>query len=296
MVVNVSVVIPTYNRSDIIIKTLMSVKNQTFSQWECIIVDDGSVDSTEEVITEFTRTDERFKFIKRPESRIKGANTCRNIGIENSIGKFIAFLDSDDEWKCNRLNLAYQFLENENYDALYSGAEISNGIETFKRGSRSIELNESLFDFTLNHETFAPTPSLIVRADIARKVKFDENLLRHQDFDFFIRVGEELKWCYFDNYDVVVHWPINMKRNIDYESCCTFYEKHVIKSKNKDIRVKYLKWISERCGKDQPNRKAIKFFKEQLKKENNIFSLRELFLLNFPVLFNFIFKIKSKYA
>ena len=92
----VSIIIPTYNRANLILETLNSVKLQSYQNWECIIVDDGSTDTSEEVITAFCRMDERFKYYKRPENKPKGANSCRNLGFEYSKGDLINWFDSDD--------------------------------------------------------------------------------------------------------------------------------------------------------------------------------------------------------
>src|SRR5690606_34265329 len=92
----ISIVIPTYNRAQFIAETLTSVKNQTYQNWECVVVDDGSTDNTIEIIQQFTASDDRFKLYSRPTNRPKGANACRNYGFEVSSGLYINWFDSDD--------------------------------------------------------------------------------------------------------------------------------------------------------------------------------------------------------
>lgn len=92
----VSIIIPTYNRAHLISETLDSVLAQTYQNWECIIVDDGSTDSSENVIREYVKKDSRFQFYKRPVNKVKGASSCRNFGLSNVNGEYIIFLDSDD--------------------------------------------------------------------------------------------------------------------------------------------------------------------------------------------------------
>jgi len=92
---HISVIVPSFNRRSLISETLGSVLDQTYSDWECIIVDDGSTDGTQDVIQTYTGIDPRFRFVQR-NSRLKGASVCRNIGIEKSKGDYIVFLDSDD--------------------------------------------------------------------------------------------------------------------------------------------------------------------------------------------------------
>jgi glycosyltransferase involved in cell wall biosynthesis len=92
----VSIIIPTYNRAHLIGETLDSVLSQTYHNWECIIVDDGSKDNTVEVVGEYVKKDSRFKYFHRPDEHLSGGNGDRNYGIIKSEGDFINFLDSDD--------------------------------------------------------------------------------------------------------------------------------------------------------------------------------------------------------
>ncbi|WP_341214771.1 glycosyltransferase [uncultured Wocania sp.] len=92
----ISLIIPTFNRAALIGETIQSVIDQTYPDWECIIVDDGSTDNTVQVVNEFAIRDSRISFYKRPQDRQKGANACRNFGLEKSTGTIINWLDSDD--------------------------------------------------------------------------------------------------------------------------------------------------------------------------------------------------------
>ncbi|XCF07745.1 glycosyltransferase family 2 protein [Tamlana crocina] len=96
MALMASIIIPVYNREALIGKTLKSVEKQNYRHWECIIVDDGSVDDTIEIVKLFIAKDDKFKLYERPAESIKGASTCRNIGLQKSKGDYIIFLDSDD--------------------------------------------------------------------------------------------------------------------------------------------------------------------------------------------------------
>jgi glycosyltransferase involved in cell wall biosynthesis len=95
----VSIIMPTYNRADYIIESVNSIQNQTYQNWELIIVDDGSTDNTEELITGLEES--RIKFYK--SSKIGIVGKLKNIGINNSSGQFIAFNDSDDLWAPSKL-------------------------------------------------------------------------------------------------------------------------------------------------------------------------------------------------
>ncbi len=90
---NVSVIIPAFNRAAVIGQTLQSVREQTFTDWECIVVDDGSTDQTPQVVEAFATRDPRFRLIRQPNA---GAAVARNRGASEAAGEFLAFLDDDD--------------------------------------------------------------------------------------------------------------------------------------------------------------------------------------------------------
>lgn len=92
----VSIIIPTYNRAHLIWETLDSLLVQTYTSWECIVVDDGSNDNTGEVLKKYCDKDIRFQYHQRPSNRPKGANACRNYGFELSKGEYVNWFDDDD--------------------------------------------------------------------------------------------------------------------------------------------------------------------------------------------------------
>ena len=91
----VSIIIPAYNRQELIVQSLESVKNQEYKNWECIIVDDGSSDNTVQTVSDWVVNDSRYQLFTR-DRLPKGAASCRNIGVSNSRGEYLLFLDSDD--------------------------------------------------------------------------------------------------------------------------------------------------------------------------------------------------------
>ena len=112
----VSIIIPVYNRANIIAETLESVINQTYENWECIIVDDGSTDNTVAVLNTYSEKDSRIKVYTRPFVKRKGASSCRNYGFYKSKGSFIQYLDSDDLISENKLEVQVGLLENSSHD------------------------------------------------------------------------------------------------------------------------------------------------------------------------------------
>jgi glycosyltransferase involved in cell wall biosynthesis len=91
----VSIITPSFNRGDIVFETASSIFNQTYPNWEWVIVDDGSTDDSLEVLNGFAEKDDRVKVFKRNREP-KGACTCRNIAVEKSLGEYVLFLDTDD--------------------------------------------------------------------------------------------------------------------------------------------------------------------------------------------------------
>jgi glycosyltransferase involved in cell wall biosynthesis len=126
-----SVIIPAYNREHLIEETINSVINQTFENWECIVVDDGSIDNTRNVILSLSEKDQRIKYIYQENAERSAA---RNNGIRNAKGEYICFLDSDDFYLNNHLeNLYDSILSNNHRIGLYvtGFTTLSRGIETF---------------------------------------------------------------------------------------------------------------------------------------------------------------------
>ena len=105
----VSVIIPTYNRAHLIDRSIQSVLNQTYQDFELIVVDDRSTDNTEDIIRQFREKDKRIKYIKHDKN--KGGSAARNTRIKNSVGKYIVFQDSDDEWFPEKLEKQMKIFE-----------------------------------------------------------------------------------------------------------------------------------------------------------------------------------------
>lgn len=288
----VSILIPNYNKAPYLRQTLDSVLSQVYTNWECIIVDDHSTDNSWKILEEYASLHTRIKIYKRPVNRKQGGNAARNYAIGLAKGEFVAFLDSDDIWKPSRLELALNFLKSQQIESIYSGAVVVRPKSIEKLTSRDIREGESVFDFILSDGVFCPTPSLIMKRDLSEKVMFDENLKRHQDYDFFIRAHMISPWKYFENYDVQVNWRRADLKNINYYNCLPFYEKHWEKSTNKTIRYKYIIRITSSSVRESFNNNLAAYFKDILKKEGYAFSFQEYIMFYFPHLFFVLSKIK----
>lgn len=92
----ITIIMATYNRAHFILETLQSIQAQTFDNWECLIIDDGGSDNTTEVIAPILAQDNRFQYLKRPETYNKGLPGCRNYGLDLARGLYVIFFDDDD--------------------------------------------------------------------------------------------------------------------------------------------------------------------------------------------------------
>lgn len=186
----VSVIIPSYNRSNTIERAIDSVINQTYTNLEIIVVDDSSQDNTEEVLRKYTHID-NFKYIKLLEN--VGGAEARNIGVVESKGSFIAFQDSDDEWLLDKLEKQMRYFKDNDVDIVFSQ------IERITTSSNSIFpknlLKESLNISKLLQLNYIGTPSAVIKKKCLSDVNgFDKTLPRLQDWDLFIRLSRNCKF------------------------------------------------------------------------------------------------------
>ena len=117
----VSIITPSYNSSNFIAETIKSVLNQTYQEWEMIIIDDYSSDISINIIEKYIKKDNRIKLLKLEKN--VGPAYARNIGIKEAKGKYISFLDSDDIWYPNKLEEQIKFMQKNDLSLTYSSYE-----------------------------------------------------------------------------------------------------------------------------------------------------------------------------
>ncbi|MDQ3392687.1 MAG: glycosyltransferase family 2 protein [Bacteroidota bacterium] len=183
----VSIIIPVFNREDFLYNTLFSIKNQTYDSWEAIIVDDGSTDKSLDIIQAYVKRDNRFKFFAR-HRQPKGAQTCRNIGMENASGKNIIFLDSDDILAPYCLLNRVNFME-QNPDLDFS----INHVITFEKVPGDINILWNILDDGddilrfFSDDVPWQTSSPIWKKEFVDQIKWDESCISGQDWDFHVQ-------------------------------------------------------------------------------------------------------------
>jgi len=144
----VSIIMATYNRAHLIEGTLDSILNQTFGNWECLLIDDGSTDNTKEILRPFLLKDPRFKYYGRTKNHKKGLPGCRNQGLELAKGDYIIFFDDDDIVHPDNLKISIGSIKLHKVKYLRYLREVFNGefSEYFDRSDTFKTSNLDIFD------------------------------------------------------------------------------------------------------------------------------------------------------
>lgn len=202
---SVSVIIPTYNSAPLISKAINSVLNQTYQDFEIIIIDDGSTDNTAEVIETFK--DSRIKYIKQENA---GPAQARNNGIQSAKGEYIAFLDADDTWTPDKLELQLEaFKTYPDVSMVYSGLEIRNFDETYSYTDsfRNFDNNLKLLRYLFFHHV-AIMPAVMIKKSILDEVgHFNPELYTGEDWDLWLRLANKSNFHYIDKSLVIRYKP-----------------------------------------------------------------------------------------
>jgi glycosyltransferase involved in cell wall biosynthesis len=185
----VSVIIPYYNRADVIGRAIGSVQRQSFTDWELIVVDDGSDDPVE--LRDTVSDDPRIRFLRH--ARNQGVSAARNTGVQAAQGRFVAFLDSDDEWLPKKLEFQLkavcgtpapdQVICTTRYIIFVSKRSYCI------RPSRGPAPGRSLAEYLYTDGGFAQSSSFFLSSVLARSVPFCEALTTFEDHMFFIELG-----------------------------------------------------------------------------------------------------------
>lgn len=187
----VSIIIPCYNYAQFLPETLNCILNQTFNDWECIVIDDGSVDNSAEVVKQYTIKDSRIKYIYQKN---QGLSASRNTGIKHSLGKYIQLLDADDLIENEKLKEHVEFLENNESVKLVYGPIKHFTKENNKKGIftwRDIPEISGKYIDVLPHlvkdNVFLVSAPLFYKSIVQEIGEFDIRLKSLEDWDFWFR-------------------------------------------------------------------------------------------------------------
>ena len=302
----VSIIIPTYNRAHLIVETLDSVWAQTYTYWECIIVDDGSTDNTTEIVNNYVKNDIRFQYHNRPKSKPKGANACRNFGFDLSKGEVIIFLDSDDlisvDCILNRIKRLSSnalagllindvvFLDKQNQILNKDPSEI-----------KALQYLKMFIAYDIPWQTTAAT----YKRSYIKQIKFDEDLQRFQDVSFNIKVLSQ------ENVEIIRDYKVDTIYRKEYsriedvqfqetilEALIIFLEIHSLNIISKKMR-RFLHIFIYKTLEDfvflnykKNKKKSNKVFKYLLKSKIYSFNQRTLLLVKWGILYFDLISLK----
>lgn len=186
----VSIILPTYNRANFLPDTLDSILSQTYTNWECIVIDDGSSDGTNKVMETYLKKDERFSYFNRPQSMPKGANACRNYGFEIAEGELIKWFDSDDIMLKYHLEKLVELIDNCDLDFAV-GDSINFQSETGEETGKPYCIDRNL---PIDKRSFATqkigwiTDDFLGKKESVGQLRFNTDILTDGDeYNFFIR-------------------------------------------------------------------------------------------------------------
>jgi glycosyltransferase involved in cell wall biosynthesis len=181
----VSVIVPTFNRAHVLRRAIESVLSQDFTDFELLVIDDGSTDATAELVDDYIRGDLRVRSLVHP--RNAGVSAARNLGLREANGELIAFLDSDDEWLPGKLRRQVDYFDSapRGVGLLY-GAVHTLGAEswTFHPVHRGM-----IYFILLDHNVIHGTSGVMLRRDVVDRVGGFADMPAIEDWDYWIRAA-----------------------------------------------------------------------------------------------------------
>lgn len=187
----VSIIMATFNREQYILEALQSIQNQSFTNWECLIIDDGGTDNTQNVITPILEKDNRFRFLKRPETYKKGLPGARNYGIDNAKGAYIIFFDDDDIVHPLNLNYCIKTIQTEQVDFChYQKQFFEKKAPEIKTSKLEVRRNLSINDIEIivTGEYALASCTVLWKKKCFNNIKFNEVLMYAEEWECYINI------------------------------------------------------------------------------------------------------------
>lgn len=183
----ISIIIPTFNRAHLISETLDSIIAQTYTNWECIVVDDGSSDNTDELIDAYQKRDARIKYHHRPNNKPKGANSCRNIGLSESKGDYIIFFDSDDLMTPDHIEIKINAILKYNTDFVITKTKYFNSDKDLEKYYKFDQFEINPYNY-ISQKINWLTLDICLKADIGKSINFNEKLQSGQEYNYYSKL------------------------------------------------------------------------------------------------------------
>lgn len=260
----ISVIIPTYNRSQKLKESITSVLRQSYTDFEILIVDDGSEDDTEEVVEAIQ--DKRIRYIKLPVNQ--GVSAARNEGVRQAMNPLIAFHDSDDIWRPDKLakQMAY-WQQHPEYSMIYCAYLMHNGKEEWKVPGEAAEgLEGKIFPRLLLRNSVGAPTMLLKRKCFLEAGGFDISLKSLEDWDFTLRFSEKFSIGYVNEILVDAYYSmggISSGVSAYYKSRCMLiarYREEMIARGIFDLSVTDLFRRAEKSGMLEEVKKMLLLF------------------------------------
>jgi teichuronic acid biosynthesis glycosyltransferase TuaG len=179
----ISIIMPAYNSERYINESIDSVLAQTYKDWELLILDDGSTDNTLQIINEYVKQDRRVKVIHNKKNI--GVSATRNKGIKHASGDLIAFLDSDDIWKSEKLEKQIEVIKKESAEFIFTGASYIN--EKGLPYVGKFEVPKSITYKKLRLHNVISCSSVLLKKNFFQNIKM-ENDNMHEDYAVWLRI------------------------------------------------------------------------------------------------------------
>jgi len=194
----VSVIIPTFNRAELVRRAVLSVLGQSYVNLEIVVVDDASTDSTGDVIQQID--DSRVRYLRLEKNC--GPAGARNAGVNLASGDFVTFLDSDDSWSEQKtaIQLAALLQQNDPGNVVsYTQETIIEKDRTYLLPLRGKRVNEPVADYVCGNEGLIHTSSLMLSRKLALETPFPHDQKNFEDWDFFLRLEVKgVNWLFLD--------------------------------------------------------------------------------------------------
>ncbi|KAI9130575.1 glycosyltransferase family 2 protein [Acaryochloris sp. CCMEE 5410] len=204
----VSVIVPAYNISKYILDALNSIKEQTYQNYEALIIDDGSLDETPSIVEEFCKANQQFKLLKKPNG---GLSSARNYGIDHAKGQYIALLDGDDIYSKDKLANHVAHLDNDpSIGVVYSASQAirDDGKATFFVLSGK-PLYKDILTSLLCKNFIGHGSNGVFRHCLINEVgNFDESLPSSEDLDFWLRVASTKRWKFYRERKILSYYRV----------------------------------------------------------------------------------------
>ena len=294
---------PAFNAERFITQSIESVINQSFKNWELIIVDDGSTDNTAEIIKSFSNLDARIKYFYQNNGK---QGKARNLGIKNSVGNYIAFLDADDTWISNKLSIQNEILlNNKNIDLIFSQGYIlkDDELSNLNVHVKSVWNIQNIDEFIKHNQI--PILSVLVKKQAIESVHYfneTENIQNAEDYHLWLKLLLS-NFTFKSIEDRLFYYRIHTNQatfeNQNLEEPIFYVYKDIFENYNvpqvRKLLFDKIKWL---YFDDKFHSRCLEFFINYYKSKNRLISLIIKQVLSEPTSFNkkAIFKMVSYFG